>query len=223
MPYDFRLKKKLFGGLDPNSVTEYIAKIKAENNLLKKELDQAESIDQEEVDTLRSTIEELNSKVKDYEKEIEKLKDTIEDLEDTIDDLEEDKPVLVEGDSPESSSIVVESFNLANHYIRSAVKISSEVSASTIESTEKSKASLAESIETLENFESTIRVVKSQISEVVSKFDDVSEVFEKLKDFGGANLELELEKEKNEKEKEKETKKTRKSKREAKAPLSLVD
>ena len=29
MAYDFCLKKKWFGGLDPDSVTEYITKIKA--------------------------------------------------------------------------------------------------------------------------------------------------------------------------------------------------
>lgn len=214
MPYDFRLKKKLFGGLDPNSVTEYIAKIKAENNLLKKELDQAESIDQEEVDNLKNTISSLNDKVKDYEKEINKLQDTIEELENNIEELEDKAQYSDDADTQETPSIVVESFNLANHYIRSAVKISSEVSDVTIESTEKSKASLAESIETLENFENTIRLIKSQIGEVVGKFDDVSEIFEQLKEFGGTNVGAEL---------EKENKKVKKNNRDEKAPLSLVD
>ena len=206
MPYDFRLKKKLFGGLDPNSVTEYIAKIKAENNLLKKELAaQAEipAADTEEVKLLEETISDLNSKVESYETRIASLKAKISELE-----TKETATVP----SAESSKLVVESFNLANHYIRSAVQISSEVSDTTIDSTEKSKETLQESIEALETFERTIRIVKAQVGEVIGKFDDVSDTFEKLKEYESLSLKPDA-----------STADAGSGQLDDKAPLSLVD
>lgn len=177
MAYDFCLKKKLFGGLDPDSVTEYITKIKAENNLLKKELENKPEVSAEDnTEELRGTIDELNADIESYKTQIDELKSKVSALEA---ELEKSSKAT----TAENSKIAVESLNLANHYIRSAVKLTGEVSDKTIASTDKSKEMLGESLDKIENFEKIVGTVKEQISELMDSFDDVSLTFEQLKKY----------------------------------------
>ena len=177
MAYDFCLKKKLFGGLDPDSVTEYITKIKAENNLLKKELEsKAEASNDEETEALRATVDELSAEIESYKSQIDSLKNQVASLETALEES-------ATAPTPASSNLAVESLNLANHYIQSAVKLTSEVSDRTVLSADKSKEMLGESLDTLETFEKIVSSVKAQISDIMGSFDDVSLTFEKLKKY----------------------------------------
>lgn len=177
MAYDFCLKKKWFGGLDPDSVTEYITKIKAENNLLKKELEsKAESSNEEEAEALRTTVDELSAEIESYKSQIDLLKNQVASLEAALDES-------AKAPTPASSNLAVESLNLANHYIQSAVKLTSEVSDRTVLGADKSKEMLGESLDTLENFEKIVASVKAQINDIMGSFDDVSLTFEKLKKY----------------------------------------
>lgn len=177
MAYDFCLKKKWFGGLDPDSVTEYITKIKAENNLLKKELEsKAEASNDEETEALRTTVDELSAEIESYKSQIDSLRNQVASLETALEESSK-------APTPASSNLAVESLNLANHYIQSAVKLTSEVSDKTVLSADKSKEMLGESLDTLENFEKIVASVKAQISDIMGSFDDVSLTFEKLKKY----------------------------------------
>ena len=177
MAYDFCLKKKWFGGLDPDSVTEYITKIKAENNLLKKELaNKEEAAGDDNTEELRNTIDELSADIETYKSQIDMLKNQVSSLEEAL-------AAAPKESTADNSKIAVESLNLANHYIQSAVKLTSEVSDQTILSADKSKEMLGESLDTLENFERTVAAIKAQINDVMSSFDDVSLTFEKLKKY----------------------------------------
>lgn len=177
MAYDFCLKKKWFGGLDPDSVTEYITKIKAENNLLKKELEsKAEASNDEETEALRTMVDELSAEIEGYKSQIDSLRNQVASLETALEES-------AKAPTPASSNLAVESLNLANHYIQSAVKLTSEVSDKTVLSADKSKEMLGESLDTLENFEKIVASVKAQISDIMGSFDDVSLTFEKLKKY----------------------------------------
>lgn len=177
MAYDFCLKKKLFGGLDPDSVTEYITKIKAENNLLKKELaGKPDEASFEELEILKRTVDELNSAAIGYKQQIEQLNKTISSLEEKLESAQS-APVA------DTSKIAVESLNIANHYFSQAVTMANEVSESTILSTEKSKETLMDSLDSLAEFEKNIISVRAQINTMLESFDDVSGCFEQLKGF----------------------------------------
>lgn len=177
MAYDFCLKKKFFGGLDPDSVTEYITKIKAENNLLKKELaNRPEEADSQEVDQLKATIGELNGKVSDYNNQISFLNKKIAELEKELSSCGENAKAS-------DSKIAVESLNIANHYFAQAVKMAGDVSDTTISRAEQSKKSLTASLETIDDFEKNIAAVRKQINGMIDTLDDVSDDFEKIKQY----------------------------------------
>lgn len=175
MAYDFSLKKKWFGGLDPDSVTEYITKIKAENNLLKKELankEETSSSDLGQIQELVKTINELNE-------DAEKHRAKITSLEEQIALLEKQ----AQNANAENSKIAIESLNLANHYVQSAIRMSSEVSGSTVVGAEKSKELLGDSLDIINSFGKTMDMVKDQISDMMGSFEDISLIFENLKKF----------------------------------------
>lgn len=182
MAYDFCLKKKFFGGLDPDSVTEYITKIKAENNLLKKELaNRPEEADSAEAEKLKSTVSELNSSVADYKSQISLLNKKIAELE-----LE----LTMQNENPRASDskIAVESLNIANHYFTQAVKMAGDVSDNTILKAEQSKDSLTASLASLEDFEQNIADFRKKINGMIDSLDDVSDNFERIKQYEGQQI-----------------------------------
>lgn len=177
MAYDFCLKKKFFGGLDPDSVTEYITKIKAENNLLKKELaNRPEEANSEETEQLKATINDLNGKVSDYNNQISFLNKRIAELETEL-------ATRGENAKASDSKIAVESLNIANHYFAQAVKMAGDVSDSTIDKAEQSKKSLVASLESIDEFEKNMAAVRKQINGMIDTLDDVSDDFERIKQF----------------------------------------
>lgn len=179
MAYDFGLKKKMFGGLDADSVTEYITKIKAENNLLKKELvarPEASEAGNDETEKLNAVIEELKGTVADYKEQIKILNKRITELE-----LELSAPR--EPAKAADSKIAIESLNFANHYFTQAVKMAGEVSSTTILKAEQTKTSLTASLSSLADFEQYIANFRSQINGVIETLDDVSDNFERIRQF----------------------------------------
>lgn len=183
MAYDFCLKKKFFGGLDPDSVTEYITKIKAENNLLKKELaNRPEQGDTEEVGKLQATISDLNDKISDYNNQVSFLNKRIIELEQELENR---------GDNLKASDskIAVESLNIANHYFTQAVKMAGDVSDTTVSKAEESKKSLVASLESIDDFEKNMAAVRKQINGMIDTLDDVSGDFEKIKQYENRQVE----------------------------------
>ena len=179
MTYDFGLKKKVFGGLDADSVTEYITKIKAENNLLKKELvarPEASEAGGEEAEQLNAVIDELKATVADYKEQIKILNKRIAELE-----LELASPR--EPAKAADSKIAIESLNFANHYFTQAVNMAGEVSSTTILKAEQAKTSLTASLSSLADFEQYISNFRKQINSVVESLDDVSDNFERIRQF----------------------------------------
>lgn len=177
MAYDFCLKKKLFGGLDPDSVTEYITKIKAENNLLKKELaNRPEESDSAVEEKLNKTISELNGTVSDYKSQVAMLNQKIFELESKL-------ASHSEVSRASDSKIAVESLNIANHYFTQAVKMAGDVSDTTILKAEQSKESLTASLSSLDDFEQNIANFRKQINGMLDSLDDVSDNFERIKQF----------------------------------------
>ena len=178
MAYDLGLKKKVFGGLDEDSVTEYITKIKAENNLLKKELagKPSGSGDDFESEKLNQTIEDLKETVSDYKEQVKSLNKRIAELE-----LE-----LTMSRQPAKASdskIAIESLNFANHYFTQAVKMAGEVSSTTIHKAEQTKTALTASLSSLGDFEKYIGDFRRQIGSVIETLDEVSDNFERIKQF----------------------------------------
>lgn len=178
MAYDLGLKKKVFGGLDEDSVTEYITKIKAENNLLKKELagKPSGSSDDFESEKLNQTIEDLKETVSDYKEQVKSLNKRIAELE-----LE-----LTMSRQPAKASdskIAIESLNFANHYFTQAVKMAGEVSSTTIQKAEQTKTALTASLTSLGDFEKYIGDFRRQIGSVIETLDEVSDNFERIKQF----------------------------------------
>lgn len=177
MAYDFGLKKKVFGGLDADSVTEYITKIKAENNLLKKELvARPETSDGAETERLNAVIEELKDTVSDYKEQVKILNKRIAELEMELASPREPAKAA-------DSKIAIESLNFANHYFTQAVNMAGEVSSTTILKAEQAKTSLTASLSSLADFEQYIANFKKQITSVVESLDDVSDNFERIKQF----------------------------------------
>ena len=179
MAYDFGLKKKMFGGLDADSVTEYITKIKAENNLLKKELvakPETSGSGGEETEKLNAVIEELKETVSDYKEQIKILNKRVAELEMELASPRE--PVKAA-----DSKIAIESLNFANHYFTQAVNMAGEVSSTTILKAEQAKTSLTASLSSLADFEQYIANFRKQINSVVESLDDVSDNFERIKQF----------------------------------------
>lgn len=182
MAYDFCLKKKFFGGLDPDSVTEYITKIKAENNLLKKELaNRPEEADSAESDKLKTTVDELNGTIADYKNQVMLLNKKIAELELEI-------AMSSEATRASDSKIAVESLNIANHYFTQAVKMAGDVSNTTINKAEQSKDSLTASLASLNDFEQNIANFRKQINGMIDSLDDVSDNFERIKQFEGQQI-----------------------------------
>ncbi len=183
MNYDFGIKKKVFGGLDADSVTEYITKIKAENNLLKKELvarPVAEAANTE-TEKLSQTIEELKDTIADYKEQVKSLNKRIAELE--MEASVNRQPVKAS-----DSKIAIESLNFANHYFTQAVKMAGEVSTSTIQKAAQTKGSLTASLASLADFEHYIASFKKQINSVIETLDDVSDNFERIKQFEGRQI-----------------------------------
>ncbi len=182
MAYDFCLKKKFFGGLDPDSVTEYITKIKAENNLLKKELaNRPEEADSAETEKLKDTVNDLNGTVSDYKNQVMLLNKKIAELELEI-------AMSNETTRASDSKIAVESLNIANHYFTQAVKMAGDVSDTTINKAEQSKDSLTASLASLDDFEQNIANFRKQINGMIDSLDDVSDNFERIKQFEGQQI-----------------------------------
>lgn len=176
------LKKRVFGGFDPDSVIDYITSLKAENEKLKKELQEKSTDDGDKSSKLQETINELNNKIAEYKKENSELKEEIAFLKEKSKKLEQTS-------CAENSKIAVESLNLANHYVRSAVKLSGEVADSTVKKSESSKMILGESLNTITEFEDTMAVLRKRIDDMMNSFDDISDNFSSLKD--GENLKVE--------------------------------
>lgn len=182
MAYDFCLKKKFFGGLDPDSVTEYITKIKAENNLLKKELaNRPEEADSSESEKLKETVSELNGTVSDYKNQVALLNKRIAELEMEL-------TMNQEAPRASDSKIAIESLNIANHYFTQAVKMAGDVSDSTINKAEQSKSSLTASLASLDDFEQNIATFRKQINGMIDSLEDVSDNFERIKQFEGRQI-----------------------------------
>ena len=179
MAYDFCLKKKFFGGLDPDSVTEYITKIKAENNLLKKELaTKAESAgDPAETERLNEAVTDLKGTISDYKEQIKLLNKRIAELE------TEAASTSAEPAKASDSKIAVESLNIANHYFTQAVKMAGDVSDTTIMKADQSKNALNASLSSLDDFEKNIADFRKQINGMIDTLDDVSDDFERIKQF----------------------------------------
>lgn len=176
------LKKRVFGGFDPDSVIDYITSLKAENEKLKKELQEKPTDDGDKSSKLQETINELNNEIAEHKKENSELKEEIAFLKEKSKKLEQTS-------CAENSKIAVESLNLANHYVRSAVKLSGEVADSTIKKSESSKQVLGESLNTITEFEDTMAILRKRIDDMMNSFDDISDNFSSLKD--GENLKVE--------------------------------
>lgn len=176
------LKKRVFGGFDPDSVIDYITSLKAENEKLKKELQEKSTDDGDKSSKLQETINELNNEIAEHKKENSELKEEIAFLKEKSKKLEQTS-------CAENSKIAVESLNLANHYVRSAVKLSGEVADSTVKKSESSKLILGESLNTITEFEDTMAVLRKRIDDMMNSFDDISDNFSSLKD--GENLKVE--------------------------------
>lgn len=183
MNYDFGIKKKVFGGLDADSVTEYITKIKAENNLLKKELVARPEVGESnaESERLNQTIEELKDTIADYKEQVKVLNKRIAELE--LEASANRQPAKAS-----DSKIAIESLNFANHYFTQAVKMAGEVSTSTIQKAAQTKGSLNASLSSLSDFEHYIANFKKQINSVIETLDDVSDNFERIKQFEGRTI-----------------------------------
>ena len=181
MEQDIILKKRMFGGFDPDSVIDYITSLKDENERLKKELDEKKT-NKENADNFQKIINELNSEILKYKNEKYALKKEIDELK--AKPQEPEKPSCAE-----NSKIAVESLNLANHYVRSAVKLSSEVGNETLKKAEASKDVLNESLGKIDEFEDTMALLRRKIDDMMQMFDDVSDSFGSLKNYDGLTIE----------------------------------
>lgn len=178
---DLILKKRVFGGFDPDSVIDYITSLKAENEKLKKELAER-SAEKSKDDNFQAIINELNNEIIRHKNEKTELKKEIDLLKEKCEKAEQSS-------CAENSKIAVESLNLANRYIRSAVKLSSEVTDSTAEKAEKSKEVLGESLGTIDEFEDTMVLLRKRIDDMMRSFDDISDTFGSLKKYEDLSVE----------------------------------
>lgn len=178
---DLILKKRVFGGFDPDSVIDYITSLKAENEKLKKELAERPA-DKSKEDSFQTIINELNN-------EIIRQKNEKAELKKEIDLLKEKCEKAERSSCAENSKIAVESLNLANHYVRSAVKLSGEVTDSTVEKAEKSKEVLEDSLDTIDEFEDTMALLRKRIDDMMCSFDDISDTFGSLKGYENLSVE----------------------------------
>ncbi len=198
MSDEFNIKKRMIGGLDPESVAEYITEIKAENNQLKKRIiNKDDGTSAKKIAELNSAVEKLNGTVEEYKNQAESYRKQLEEMKAQAENykgqvkllnakiagLEKEVSEKPEVPAAENSKIAAESLNIANHYFSQAVQMATEVSDSTIINVEKSKGTLKLSVESLEQFEKSVEIVKNQIKEIISDFDVVSDDFKKIKNY----------------------------------------